>query len=78
MRIRPLIFFGAVLLASLYTSTPASAEITLLPSLEVALTNTDVAEKMIKLTQMLEDLDDVQEVFSNADIPEELYEKLAS
>ena len=28
MRIRPLIFFGAVLLASLYTRTPASAEIT--------------------------------------------------
>lgn len=57
---------------------PASAEITLIPSLEVALTDEAVAEKMIKLTEMLEDLDDVQEVFSNADIPETLYEKLTS
>lgn len=57
---------------------PASAEITMLPSLEVTLNETDAAEKMIKLTEMLEDLDDVQDVYSNADIPEAIYEKLGA
>jgi len=33
----------------------------------------DVAEKLVKLIDMLEDLDDVQEVFHNAEIPEEAY-----
>ena len=58
--------------------TPASAEITMLPSLEVAITSEEAAEEMIKLTEMLEDLDDVQEVFSNADISESLYKKLTA
>ena len=30
------------------------------------------ASSMIKLLEMLEDLDDVQEVYSNADIPDEI------
>lgn len=58
--------------------SPASAEITMVPTLEVTLSDSDTAEKMIKLTEMLEDLDDVQEVYSNADIPEDIYEQLAS
>lgn len=33
----------------------------------------DVAEKLVKLIDMLEDLDDVQKVFHNAEIPEEAY-----
>ncbi len=33
----------------------------------------EVAEKLVKLIDMLEDLDDVQEVFHNAEIPEEAY-----
>jgi len=33
----------------------------------------DVAEKLVKLIDTLEDLDDVQEVFHNAEIPEEAY-----
>ena len=32
------------------------------------------AESLIKLIDMLEDLDDVQEVYSNAEYPESLFE----
>ena len=35
------------------------------------------AEKMLRLIDVLEDLDDVQEVYSNADISEEVMEQLA-
>lgn len=54
---------------------PDTAEMTMLASTEATLNEEDAA-KMLKLTEMLEDLDDVQEVYSNADIPEELLEKL--
>lgn len=43
----------------------ASAEVTMLPSTYVELAGED-AEKMEKLIDMLEDLDDVQKVFTNA------------
>jgi len=33
----------------------------------------EVAEKLVRLIDMLEDLDDVQDVFHNADIPDEAY-----
>ena len=35
------------------------------------------AEKLLRLLGMLEDLDDVQEVFSNADFPDELLQQQA-
>ncbi|MCC5791027.1 MAG: YebC/PmpR family DNA-binding transcriptional regulator [Legionellaceae bacterium] len=35
------------------------------------------AESYLKLTDMLEDLDDVQQIYSNAQLPEELYEASA-
>ncbi|MCK5188661.1 MAG: YebC/PmpR family DNA-binding transcriptional regulator, partial [Methylococcales bacterium] len=35
------------------------------------------AEKMLRLIDVLEDLDDVQEVYSNADISEEVMAQLA-
>ena len=47
--------------------TPDSAEITLLASTQVDLKGED-AEKMEKLIDMLEDLDDVQKVYTNANI----------
>jgi YebC/PmpR family DNA-binding regulatory protein len=50
---------------------PDLAEITQRASTDVSLT-TDDAEKMLKLLDVLEDLDDVQNVFSNADFPDEL------
>ncbi len=46
--------------------TPDDAEITMIASLHVTLTEPESAEKMLKLIDMLEDLDDVQNVYSNA------------
>jgi len=50
---------------------PEHAEVTMLASNEVLL-DKENAEKMIRLTEMLEDLDDVQNVYSNANYPEEV------
>ena len=50
---------------------PAQAEVTMLAANYINLEKDD-AEKMIKLTNMLEELDDVQEVYSNADISDEV------
>ena len=49
---------------------PESAEVTMRPSTNISL-DVDEAQKMIRLLDMLEDLDDVQQVYSNADISEE-------
>ena len=54
---------------------PVNAEVTMLPSTTVALEKED-AEKIIGLVDMLEDLDDVQNVYSNADISDEILEQL--
>jgi len=55
--------------------TPAAAEIALIPSMTVSL-DKDMAEKVLALIDALEDLDDVQNVFTNADISEEVMEQL--
>lgn len=52
-----------------------SAEVTMVASNEVELDETG-AEKMLRLLDMLEDLDDVQNVYSNADISDEIMDKL--
>ncbi len=54
---------------------PDNAEVTMRSSTTVALDQAD-AEKMIRLLERLEDLDDVQNVYSNADISEEILAKL--
>ncbi len=51
------------------------AEITMRPSTSVSL-ELDDAQKMIRLLEVLEDLDDVQEVHSNADISEAVLAQL--
>lgn len=51
---------------------PADSEITMRPSTTVALTGDD-AIGMVKLLERLEDLDDVQQVYTNADIDENAY-----
>lgn len=56
--------------------TPEGSEVTMIASTEVELTDEDQATKMIRLSDMLEDLDDVQNVYSNANISEALLEKL--
>jgi YebC/PmpR family DNA-binding regulatory protein len=50
-----------------------SAEITMLPQTTSSLTGKE-AEQMFKLMESLDDCDDVQKVYTNADIPEELLE----
>lgn len=52
------------------------AEITMLPSTTAKLEDIEQAKTMIKMTDMLEDLDDVQNVYSNADISEEILKQL--
>jgi YebC/PmpR family DNA-binding regulatory protein len=51
------------------------AEITMLASIQVNL-DQENAEKMLRLLNLLEDLDDVQNVYSNAEIAEEIMNKL--
>jgi transcriptional/translational regulatory protein YebC/TACO1 len=43
-----------------------------------ATVNKPEAEALIKLLDMLEDLDDVQEVYSNADIPDDIMQTLVN
>jgi YebC/PmpR family DNA-binding regulatory protein len=49
----------------------SSAEVTLLPQQGVAI-GADKAESVLRLVEALEDLDDVQAVYANFDIPEEI------
>jgi len=52
---------------------PAHAEVSMIPSTTVAL-DVETGRKVMKLIDALEDLDDVQEVYHNADIPVEAME----
>jgi YebC/PmpR family DNA-binding regulatory protein len=54
------------------------AEVTLLASLQVELTDKETAEKMVRLQNMLEDLDDVQNVYSNASISDDIMDDISS
>ena len=54
---------------------PETAEVTMRAGTSVALGQDD-AEKMIRLLERLEDLDDVQNVYSNADIGEDILAQL--
>jgi YebC/PmpR family DNA-binding regulatory protein len=51
------------------------AEVTMLPQTSANLTGKD-AEKMIRLMEMLEDCDDVQKVYTNADIAEDVIDAM--
>ena len=55
--------------------TPSSSDTTFVASTEVEL-NADQAEKMLRLTDMLEDCDDVQNVYANANISDEVLKSL--
>ncbi|MCL5676547.1 MAG: YebC/PmpR family DNA-binding transcriptional regulator, partial [Firmicutes bacterium] len=54
--------------------TAASADVSLLPTTTVELTGED-AQKMLRLIDMLEDHDDVSNVYTNADISDEEVER---
>jgi YebC/PmpR family DNA-binding regulatory protein len=55
---------------------PATAEVAMLPEATTHLEGKD-AEAMVKLINALEDHDDVQNVYTNADIDDEVFEKFA-
>ena len=55
--------------------SPDHSQITMMASTEVSL-NLEQAEKMLKLTEILEDLDDVQQVHSNANIDDDVLDQL--
>jgi transcriptional/translational regulatory protein YebC/TACO1 len=54
---------------------PEDSEIAMLPSTQAEL-DVDTAVKVLRLIDRLEDLDDTQNVYSNAEIPPEAYEQL--
>ncbi len=56
--------------------TPDNAEITFQAD-NLSPVDVESAETILKLIDMLEDLDDVQEVYTNADIPDEVLEAIA-
>jgi YebC/PmpR family DNA-binding regulatory protein len=54
----------------------SSAEITMIPQNTIKLEDKD-AEQMLKLMDALDDHDDIQEVYANFDIDDEVFEKVA-
>lgn len=58
--------------------TPDASEITMQATTSAEITDLETAEKLIKLTDMLEDCDDVQDVYTNADIDDALSEQLGA
>ncbi|CAK0769114.1 putative transcriptional regulator YebC [Gammaproteobacteria bacterium] len=52
------------------------AEVTMYAATKVNLTDLDNAKRMVRLQEMLDDLDDVQHVYSNADIPDTILAQL--
>ncbi len=54
--------------------TLESAEVELVPSSRVAVEDEATARRVLKLIELLEDLDDVQNVWSNFDIPDAILE----
>ncbi|CAM4441971.1 MAG: Transcriptional regulatory protein PmpR [Legionellaceae bacterium] len=53
------------------------AEVTFIPLNTITINDKEMAEKLLKLIDMLEDLDDVQNVYSNADIPDSVITQLS-
>ncbi|HEV2360116.1 MAG TPA: YebC/PmpR family DNA-binding transcriptional regulator, partial [Acidimicrobiales bacterium] len=53
-----------------------SAELQMMPTTTVSVSDEAGARRVLKVIDLLEDLDDVQTVFSNFDIPDEVLEKI--
>ena len=54
-----------------------SAEVTMVPKTTIDVAEESTARKLMNLIEALEDLDDVQEVYANFDIPEQVLEAVA-
>ena len=50
----------------------SSSELTMVPTASIALTTSESARKVLRLIDILDDNDDVQDVFANFDIPDEI------
>ena len=55
-----------------------SAESTMLPTQVVPVTSNDAARAVLRLVGELDDHDDVQDVYANFDIPDEILQDLAA
>ena len=55
----------------------ASSETTMLPSVNVPIAEESTAKQVLRLVEALEDCDDVQEVYTNFDIPDQILEAVA-
>lgn len=53
-----------------------SAEIAMIPATTIAIDDADTAQKLLKLLDALEENDDVQQVYANYDISEQIMEQL--
>ncbi len=53
------------------------AEVSMIPKTTVCVDNAKEASQILRLTDMLEDLDDVQNVYANFDIPDEVMQEVA-
>jgi len=54
-----------------------SAELTMIPKTTVEVADEGDAKKVLRLVDQLEDNDDVQDVYANFDIPEQVLEAVA-
>ena len=55
-----------------------SAQITMLPKTSVTVEDEAAARRIVRLMDELEELDDVQDVYANFDIPEQVLEEVAN
>ena len=54
-----------------------SADVTMLPSVTVPITDEGIAKQVLRLLDALDDVDDVQSVYSNFDIPDQILQNVA-
>jgi YebC/PmpR family DNA-binding regulatory protein len=57
--------------------TPISVDLQMLPTTEIVISEESTARKVLHLLELLEDHDDVHNVWSNFDIPDAILEKVA-
>jgi len=56
----------------------SGAEVGMVPKSTVSISDKDDAHKVVRLLNLLEDHDDVQNVYANFDIPDEILEEVSS
>lgn len=56
--------------------TPVSADLTMIPDTDVAISDEHTAETLLKMLDVLDEHDDTKNVYDNSDIPEDIVAKL--